>query len=501
MATFKREIKKLPSEQNLRLLSSLVISLANKTSSVEDKCISPWKAGETYQKDVSFVVYNGYIYFCSVTNKDDTFTESHWTKLADNFDELSVEDVKAFLNLTPEQISKLSDIISTEIRLDKTFSSSDTYMRIQAAIDTAKEYTNNQLGKAVKPAYKVVTSTSEVTETGYFYLISNGTNYDMYVLSADGSVVSLGTSEVDLSNYYTKTEVDSDFLKKTDAASTYATITTVDGKVDKTDIVDNLTSTDTDKPLSANQGKVLKDEIDLKANDNNVVKKTDIVTSISNTSTNDTVPSAKAIYNNPKNKIPELSKGMDIFAYADSIEEYVTITVKLMNAVNSPYGANVNSNDFYYTIINMPSVNYKRIVAYDIRKNDMYMNIKHVTWGTWRKVCTTSVKDVPVTKINIINGIVSPNCSYQVKNGVCYIQFNEGTYSLGGSVSGLQLATGLPIPASGQVAHTYIPWASGDVSKQVILFVHGNGDLRLHAPVNSNGCSVFTSFSYPVAES
>ena len=81
MATFKREIKKLPSEQNLRLLSSLVISLANKTSSVEDKCITPWKAGETYQKDVSFVVYNRYIYFCSVTNKDDTFTESHWTKL------------------------------------------------------------------------------------------------------------------------------------------------------------------------------------------------------------------------------------------------------------------------------------------------------------------------------------------------------------------------------------------------------------------------------------
>lgn len=36
------------------------------------------------------------------------------------------------------------------------------------------------------------------------------------------------------------------------------------GKVDKTSIVDNLTSTDTDKPLSANQGKVLKDEVNKK---------------------------------------------------------------------------------------------------------------------------------------------------------------------------------------------------------------------------------------------
>ena len=120
---------------------------------------------------------------------------------------------------------------------------------------------------------------------------------------------------------------------------------------------------------------------------------------------------------------------------------------------------------------------------------------------TWKRVCTTSVADVSITKINIINGIVNPNCNYQVKNGVCYIQLNSGTYSLGENVSGLQLATGLPIPLSGQVANTYVPWASGDASKQVILFVDGVGDLRLHAPVSANGCSVFTSFSYPVSES
>ena len=261
MATLNLNEKKIPSAENLRLIAQLCISLANKQSSLEDRCIAPWKSGEVYQKGISYVSYNDYLYFCTVSNSDTNFVESHWTKLSDTISELTKADIEALVNLSPEEISKLSDLISTEIRLDKTFSSSDTYTRIQAAIDTAKEYTNNQLGKAVKPAYKVVASTSEVTETGYFYLISNGTNYDMYVLSSDGSVVPLGTSDVDLSNYYTKTEVDNDFLKKTDATSTYATIATVDGKVDKTDIVDNLTSTDTDKPLSANQGKVLKDSI------------------------------------------------------------------------------------------------------------------------------------------------------------------------------------------------------------------------------------------------
>lgn len=38
----------------------------------------------------------------------------------------------------------------------------------------------------------------------------------------------------------------------------------ISGLVNESDIVDNLTSTDTDKPLSANQGKVLKDAIDAK---------------------------------------------------------------------------------------------------------------------------------------------------------------------------------------------------------------------------------------------
>ena len=70
MATLKREVKKLPSEQNLRLLSSLIVSIANKQSSIEDKCIAPWKADVAYQKDISYVSHNGYVYICSVTNQD-----------------------------------------------------------------------------------------------------------------------------------------------------------------------------------------------------------------------------------------------------------------------------------------------------------------------------------------------------------------------------------------------------------------------------------------------
>ena len=292
MATLKREVKKLPSEQNLRLLSSLIVSLANKQSSLEDKCIAPWKADETYQKDISYVSHNGYVYICSVTNQDSTFTESHWTKLADEFTELDVDTIKSYLNLTQEQITNLQSLIDdTTITTTKTNSSSKIYMDIQAAIAECKDDTLKQIAKKVSGSYKIATSTSDVTSADFIYLINNGVNYDLYVL-VDSTPTKVGDTSIDLSDYAKLTDL-ADYLKKTDAASTYATITTVDGKVDKTsiltandpsatddqvysakainteldkvvkktDIVDNLTSTDTDKPLSANQGKVLNDTI------------------------------------------------------------------------------------------------------------------------------------------------------------------------------------------------------------------------------------------------
>ena len=538
MATFKREIKKLPSEQNLRLLSSLVISLANKTSSVEDKCISPWKAGETYQKDVSFVVYNRYIYSCMVTNNDDAFTESHWTKLADSFEELSVDDVKAFLNLTPEQLQTLSSIISTEIRLDKTFSSSDTYTRIQAAIDTAKEYTNNQLGKAVKPAYKVVSSTSEVTETGYFYLISNGTNFDMYVLSADRSVVSLGTSEIDLSNYYTKTETDSDFLKKTDADGKYATITTVDGKVDKTSIA----------------------------------------TAISSTPSVDKVASEKAVYD--KNTINHKTiQGIDILDYASKVVDNFEF-VRGFNVINSPYGdSDSPNNDMLYMINRISVSGYCRLIAYDLRSTFAYMRTQlNSTWTEWvrltvaggtkdyQTLATPQIKDgaymsnsilwgtdrdflvfdinkpdktvrrlqfdtvekaigmydldystnaitevgtlrfqktsyVPLTDVTFTSPNVSKArenevCKYCVKNGVCYVTLNDLSFS--SDYKSEESFVVLPKPAMRQDFELTDSLGTTVLGK---LFLEENGAMHLYSntiPVTATG---YISFSYPVAES
>ena len=370
-----------------------------------------------------------------------------------------------------------------------TFSSVKIDTLLNTLRSDCNEYTDRLVANLSRLELKIANDESEISQPNimYLYKASGETSYSQYVV-IEGVKILLGTCDIDMGNYYTITQADAKFVLKTDFDSLK---TEVERKVNKTDIIDNLTSTDTDKPLSANQGKVLKDEVDLKANDSDVVKKTDIVTTIDKSSTDDEIPTAKAIYNKSKNKMIELSRGTDILAYADSIAgELVTITVKIINGVNCPYGANVNSSDFYYTIYNMPSVDYKRIVAYDIRKNDMYMIIKHTAWGNWQRVCTTSVADTSGTAT--ISDGASGVVSYKVINGVCYVAVQGLAVSLNGNQ--VCNVTGLPKPS------LYVNEPIEYLGERVgtIYCDYGNITFMVHKTSTEAG---YGSFSYPVEES
>ena len=239
----------------------------------------------------------------------------------------------------------------------------------------------------------------------------------------------------------------------------------------------------------------------------------DITTTIDSTSVDTQVPSAKAVYS------ATVDKNLKTYTSIEQLGLTTPTTVEdIYNAL--PTNSCLNSFASLSSVTDLPleqgllsitkiktsgfDIIFKRSGSGSVSDNVMYIGQLKGIDGTslkWKKVCTTTVADVPVTSINIINGIVNPDCKYQVKNGICYIQFNSGKYSLGETVSGLQLATGLPIPSSGQVSNTYVPWASGDASKQVIVLVDRSGSLLLHAPVGANESPVFCSFSYPVAES
>ena len=258
MATLNLNEKKIPSAENLRLIAQLCISLANKQSSLEDRCIAPWKSGEVYQKDISYVSHDGYIYLCSVSNNDTDFTESHWTKLSDTISELTKSDIEALVNLTPEQITNLQSLIDdTSISTTHTNSSSHIYMAIQDAIAECKDDTLKQIAKKVSGSYKIANTTADIVSADYIYLLSNGSNYDLYVL-VDGTATRVGDTNIDLSEYVKTTDL-ADYMKTSDADGKFATITTVEGTLGNLNaLVDTKLPVVTSLPASpSNQETVL----------------------------------------------------------------------------------------------------------------------------------------------------------------------------------------------------------------------------------------------------
>ena len=140
-------------------------------------------------------------------------------------------------------------ILDTEVRLDKTYSSSKIHSDIQQCLEDSKTYTLEEFGKKIGASYEVVTSIDDMVSQDRLYLLKSGNNYDIYIVDVDNVPVVIGDTSIDLSGYVTKTEIDNNFLKKVDADSKYATITTVGDKIDKDMIVTVLWDTSTDEQV------------------------------------------------------------------------------------------------------------------------------------------------------------------------------------------------------------------------------------------------------------
>jgi microcystin-dependent protein len=77
----------------------------------------------------------------------------------------------------------------------------------QERTEQFETYVNNSLVSVVKPTYKKVNSETEMMDTGYFYVMETSTNsgeYSIYVVTDDGEVLSISSTEVDMSDYQPK---------------------------------------------------------------------------------------------------------------------------------------------------------------------------------------------------------------------------------------------------------------------------------------------------------
>lgn len=171
---------------------------------------------------------------------------------------LTAQDIDDLMeDVAESQWSYLADVIvDNAVSLTKVWSSNKVTAMLTTTLDSAKTYTDEQIAKFKTASYVMAASTSEMSDPSVLYLlpVSGAAYYDIYAL-IDGVPTAIGTTQIQLTDYYTKTEADGLFLKKADGVaktryeSEVGDITDLDSDFTATDVIgavnELLTKSDT----------------------------------------------------------------------------------------------------------------------------------------------------------------------------------------------------------------------------------------------------------------
>ena len=160
---------------------------------------------------------------------------------------LTADDIDDLMeSVSQQQWSYLADIIvDTETSVSKVWSSNKVRAELNTTLDDAKSYTNEQLSHFSTTTYKMAADVSEVVDRDYMYLIPvAGTldNYEIYVL-VDDTPTAIGTTQVQLDNFYTKAETDNRYLRLTEAALGYISTTKYNQEIGNLSSLQGYTAT------------------------------------------------------------------------------------------------------------------------------------------------------------------------------------------------------------------------------------------------------------------
>ena len=232
-------------EQNMRKIIRILSGLSSAQQQLAEQCINEYDPTRTYQKD-NICFFNGSLYRAkTVTNGNEPSPESTYFEMLDGVEEeIDAQYIETLMStVSAETFDYLKNFINDDI-ISGThgYSSSKIYAEIQSAIQVAKDYTLEKVANSSTGSYVIANGTDEVVDDKHLFLISNGSNYDIYAL-VNGTPTKIGDTSVSLDGLLTEANAESTYLKQADATATYATITTtdalatiVDGKANSADI-------------------------------------------------------------------------------------------------------------------------------------------------------------------------------------------------------------------------------------------------------------------------
>ena len=341
----------------------------------------------------------------------------------------------------------------------------------------------------IDDTYKTLTTTDNVFGTHGAKAM-----YDELVaaIGNKANAADLTTHTDDTTSHITQAEKDSYALKSEVLA------------VDK---VQTTTGSETNDTVYSS--KLTKDELDKKANDTDVVKKTDISTTIDSTSTDDKVAGAKAVNDklsqyvhiDGENMLLRCTSSGTVFT--DFIDKNCTSNFRAYHVAWNSQVSGTPCPSGYGTIYTYDALRHKKIIAYDVSGNGVWEISKiDGVWGTWQawQQVRPSVADVPFTKLPLDSKVFtlrdsSSYISYTVRNGMCTITCN----AVGLVSTGLHyITTNIPTPV-GNYASTILQVSAENTvpTKPVFLYVEDK-KVAIYSK-NSTG-PFWGTLTYPVAE-
>ena len=118
------------------------------------------------------------------------------------------EEVEDWIGLLKtENVSAKSIFIDNDIIVDtKTWNTIKLNEYDEEKLEKHRNYINNSLTSIIKPTYKKVDGIEEMIETGNFYIMENKEtgNYLIHVVADNGEVLSISSTNVDMSDYQPK---------------------------------------------------------------------------------------------------------------------------------------------------------------------------------------------------------------------------------------------------------------------------------------------------------
>ena len=243
-------------EQNMRKIIRILSGLSASQQQLAQQCINEYDPARTYQKD-NICFFNGTLYRAkTVTNGNEPSPESTYFEMLDGVEEeIDAQYIETLMStVSAETWDYLKNILSDQISTTHAWNSSTSYAQDQVTLQSAKDYTDQQVSKSLSKSYVVVNDLSLVQEDKYIYLVEQGDgSYLSYVLGKDGNPISFGDpNNVNLEGYAKTEDIANEYAKSSDLDSKFATITTTDGL--RTDlnnhtnnIVAHLTQAERDK--------------------------------------------------------------------------------------------------------------------------------------------------------------------------------------------------------------------------------------------------------------